>query len=68
METLRKRGRPKGGTNLVFITIEQLESVLSKKAQIPISVKFAKSIGFTGEEKKVVATQQNPNIQVLEDF
>lgn len=72
----KQRGRPTGGKNLVFISLFQLRQLLNDSAKIPVSVKFAKSIGFSEDQthaEEVTKTQPIENstpvsFTVSEDF
>jgi len=57
----KQRGRPTGGKNLVLISLFQLRQLLNDSAKIPISVKFAKSIGFTEDQTETQAQEVTKN-------
>ena len=53
----KQRGRPSGGKNLVHVPLSFLKEVLNDLAKIPVSVKFAKSIGFAEENSNAEQKQ-----------
>jgi hypothetical protein len=64
-----KKGRPRGGHNYVYVRLDQLQSILQGSALVPISIKFARQIGFGTNGKKVlIAEEKTKPITVQQIF
>jgi len=61
----RGRGRPKGGTSLMNVSVAEITRVLNESATIPVSRVFAERIGLSGTTAAAAQVHRMANKPVV---